>query len=219
MVTLASMRIDLPVPQGLDRPAQVGDMIRSYDFCGRTDCYMEGLVTKVHEGLIHANTTAIRFGELGELAITLGDNDTFRTPELGLMLADKDFRRIIVLQTKTPAAACPRCYGWTSCGGMSQFSKGKAGCQCQIKVTNPGCFTQHIKLTPNSKALFTSLWEDKGNWAGQPLFQPKDPQKAKGNLCDLKRKGLVTAFVSDGCTFIDFTKAGEAYAKSIGLGD
>jgi hypothetical protein len=28
------------------------------------------------------------------------------------------------------AAACPRCGGWTSFGGMSQHSKGPSGCKC-----------------------------------------------------------------------------------------
>jgi len=39
--------------------------------------------------------------------------------------------------TKIPAAACPRCGGWTSCGGMSQhrFSDvrviDRTGCNCR----------------------------------------------------------------------------------------
>jgi len=39
-------------------------------------------------------------------------------------------------ETKTPAAACPRCGGWTGFGGMSQHSQstipvmGRLGCSC-----------------------------------------------------------------------------------------
>lgn len=38
--------------------------------------------------------------------------------------------------SKTPAAACPRCGGWTKCGGMSQHAEavkpvmGRTGCTC-----------------------------------------------------------------------------------------
>lgn len=40
------------------------------------------------------------------------------------------------LLSETPAAACPRCGGWTAHGGMSQHSKseepvlGRTGCTC-----------------------------------------------------------------------------------------
>jgi hypothetical protein len=42
--------------------------------------------------------------------------------------------------TTIPAAACSRCGGWTSFGGMSQYSKsstpvlGRTGCTCTISV-------------------------------------------------------------------------------------
>lgn len=29
-----------------------------------------------------------------------------------------------------PAAACPRCWGWTPMGGMSQHANGPQGCTC-----------------------------------------------------------------------------------------
>lgn len=38
--------------------------------------------------------------------------------------------------SSVPAAACPRCGGWTSSGGMSQYAKsstpvlGRTGCSC-----------------------------------------------------------------------------------------
>jgi hypothetical protein len=32
------------------------------------------------------------------------------------------------------AAACPRCYGWTGCGGMSQFRDSAFGCICTNDV-------------------------------------------------------------------------------------
>lgn len=35
-----------------------------------------------------------------------------------------------VYHVETPAAACPRCAGWTSMGGMSQHADGPRGCHC-----------------------------------------------------------------------------------------
>lgn len=44
----------------------------------------------------------------------------------------------------TPAAACPRCGGWTSSGGMSQYRNstvpvhGRTGCTCTgLKIETP----------------------------------------------------------------------------------
>lgn len=45
------------------------------------------------------------------------------------------------IASQVPAAACPRCGGWTSFGGMSQYSKsvvevlGRKGCICYVGAT------------------------------------------------------------------------------------
>jgi len=35
------------------RDLKVGDTIRSYDFMGHTDCYMEGTITEIKDGLYY----------------------------------------------------------------------------------------------------------------------------------------------------------------------
>jgi hypothetical protein len=65
-------------------------------------------------------------------------------------------------------------------------------------------------LTPASLALFIALAEDSGNWSGTPCWgvnvggSPED----NGNLTDLKTKGLVTTFDSDGFDYVQFTALG-----------
>lgn len=71
-----------------------------------------------------------------------------------------------------------------------------------------------ITLTPASLALFLAYAKDAKNWNGTPLVggnvgaSPAD----KGNLTDLKTKGLVETFRDDGCTWLEFTDAGKALA-------
>lgn len=42
-------------------------------------------------------------------------------------------------------------------------------------------------------------------------------KEERGNLTQLKRAGLITTFVDEGNTWIDFTDAGKAYAKENGV--
>lgn len=53
----------------------------------------------------------------------------------------KNTKTVNDLSSKVPAAACPRCGGWTSFGGCSQHSNsivpvmGRTGCTCQMSAT------------------------------------------------------------------------------------
>jgi hypothetical protein len=75
-----------------------------------------------------------------------------------------------------------------------------------------------MNLTKESKELFTELAEDADNWSGTPLYERTDAA-SKGNLTDLKKKGLITTHSDDGCndgdpcTWVSFTEAGTAYAN------
>ena len=42
-------------------------------------------------------------------------------------------------------------------------------------------------------------------------------QAQKGNLSDLKKAGLLTTTLDDGCTWVDFTDAGIEYAVQNGI--
>jgi hypothetical protein len=78
-------------------------------------------------------------GEIGDwpmisVAMDTGKRDGF----YGDGDADDEIVRV---EDAVPAAACPRCGGWTNCGGMAQFSKattpqhGRVGCTCNAAVT------------------------------------------------------------------------------------
>lgn len=74
-------------------------------------------------------------------------------------------------------------------------------------------------LTPASEALFLELARDAGNWGGTPLLDGNVSTDAasRGNLTDLKVKGLITTFRDEGCTWVDFTRAGKQLAASHGI--
>lgn len=65
-------------------------------------------------------------------------------------------------------------------------------------------------LTPDSLELFLALAEDAGNWSGEPLFGGNFSvsQADKGNLTDLKVKGLVRTTNDGRDVFVQFTDAG-----------
>lgn len=72
-----------------------GKKIRSYDFMNLTDCFMEGVVEKVENGMIYAKTT--RFVRQGiDRQIRKGFEE-FRTPEIGNCFLDEgaSFQRIV----------------------------------------------------------------------------------------------------------------------------
>lgn len=76
-----------------------------------------------------------------------------------------------------------------------------------------------IDLTPASLALFTAYAKDAGNWNGTPLIGGNVPEskEARGNLTDLKKKGLITTFHDEGCDWLSFTEAGIAFALTLGI--
>lgn len=72
-----------------------------------------------------------------------------------------------------------------------------------------------IELTAASLNLFKDLAEDASNWNGTPLLDITSAQR--GNLTDLKKNGLVETFKDEGCDWVSFTDAGEAFAAELGI--
>lgn len=71
-------------------------------------------------------------------------------------------------------------------------------------------------LTEQSLALFLAYAKDAGNWSGTP---PVDGNVAgtaegRGNLTQMKRRGLITTFRYDGGAWVDFTPDGRALAAA-----
>lgn len=78
-----------------------------------------------------------------------------------------------------------------------------------------------MNITEGTKAFFTDLVVDSGNWSGQPLFggNTADGPAEKGHLTHLKKLGLVTTDLDEGCTWVCFTAKATEYATEIGLGE
>lgn len=78
-----------------------------------------------------------------------------------------------------------------------------------------------MNITETSKTLFLAYARDAGNWSGQPLVGGNvsvgGSKEERGNLTQLKRAKLITTFVDDGCTWIQFTDAGKAFASENGV--
>jgi len=74
-------------------------------------------------------------------------------------------------------------------------------------------------LTPASHEAFMAYAKDADNWGGNPLVGGNvgGGREERGNLTDLKRKGLIETFEDDRCTFVHFTQAGRAYAEANGV--
>ena len=74
-----------------------------------------------------------------------------------------------------------------------------------------------IVLSQESKALFEEMAQEAQNWNGTPLL-PVLSRAQKGNLTDLKRKGLVfTEDDGDGFQWVFFTSAGKNVAHELGI--
>lgn len=73
-------------------------------------------------------------------------------------------------------------------------------------------------LTPASEKLFVDLAKDSGNWSGNPMLDGnvRTNNALKGNVADLKKKGLIRTFADEGCTFVQFTDEGKALAERLG---
>jgi len=76
-------------------------------------------------------------------------------------------------------------------------------------------------LAENAKQLFVMYVNDAGNWSGEPLVGGNvsllGSKEDRGLLTHLKRAGLVTTFVDEGNSWIQFTDAGKAFAAELGL--
>jgi hypothetical protein len=73
-------------------------------------------------------------------------------------------------------------------------------------------------FTAASAKLFRDIVTDLPNWTGvTPCFN-HITSALRGNLTDLKKRGLVTTFRSDGDEWIELTAAGEKHAHALGLG-
>lgn len=70
-------------------------------------------------------------------------------------------------------------------------------------------------MRDGSHNLFMAFARDAGNWNGQPMVDITREQR--GNLTDLKKQGLLTTFVSDGITWVDFTDLGVQHAANHGV--
>jgi hypothetical protein len=71
----------------------VNDVIKSFDFPGRTDCYIVGQVTSVKDGLIIAKVIrSVSEGKDYNFPVT-----EFSTYEQGLGMFDDSFNRVVVL--------------------------------------------------------------------------------------------------------------------------
>ena len=70
-------------------------------------------------------------------------------------------------------------------------------------------------LTADSHKLFMSLAYWAPHWNGQPIIDisPAD----RGNLTDLKRKGLIITVTDEGATHAIFTEAGIEYGVAHGI--
>lgn len=77
----------------------------------------------------------------------------------------------------------------------------------------------NIELTEASKKLFIDYAADACNWGGTPLVGGNvgGSKEDRGNLTDLKKKGLLSTFKSDNLDWVSFTEKGIAYAKELGI--
>jgi len=78
---------------------------------------------------------------------------------------------------------------------------------------------QTIDLTRHSLDLFVMMWLDAPNWSGTPLIGGNFDitKEERGNLTDLKRRGLVTTSRSGSETWVHFTDKGVTFAESLEL--
>lgn len=79
---------------------------------------------------------------------------------------------------------------------------------------------KNMKLTEATLETFKIYAEDAANWSGTPwvsIGNINPTKEMRGNLSDLVKKGLVTITGSGDDTYIDFTEAGEEFAKSLGI--
>lgn len=105
-----------------DRPTlKIGDKVQ-YDFMGKVGD--TGTVIKVTPKRLHTG------GSTAHIRVRWDSNGHEGTVE------ERSLKLMTAAPQPTPVAACPHCGGWTSYGGMSQYSKskepveGRTGCSC-----------------------------------------------------------------------------------------
>ena len=69
------------------------------------------------------------------------------------------------------------------------------------------------EMTDATLKLFKGLVESSSSWNGEPLFE--GTKEDRGNLTDLKKRGLVETFTDDGCLWVSFTEAGAEKAVEL----
>lgn len=74
-------------------------------------------------------------------------------------------------------------------------------------------------ITETSLKVFLNYAKDAPNWGGSPLAGGNvgGSREERGNLTQLKKAGLITTFVDEGNTWINFTVAGRALAHRYGI--
>ena len=74
-------------------------------------------------------------------------------------------------------------------------------------------------LTNESDKFFRELAEDAVNWNGSPLLDGnvRTNKALRGNVTDLKKKGLITTELDEGNTWVYFTDKGRELAEDLGI--
>lgn len=75
------------------------------------------------------------------------------------------------------------------------------------------------ELTPATLDLFIRFAKDADNWNGMPLVGGNVSMTLadRGNMTDLKQKGLVITFKEEGNLWLEFTDAGKELALMHGI--
>jgi|LakMenE18May11ns_1017448.scaffolds.fasta_scaffold7068913_1 hypothetical protein len=74
-------------------------------------------------------------------------------------------------------------------------------------------------ITETSLKVFLAYAADAGNWNGTPLVGGNvgGGKEERGNLTQLKQKGLIETFKDEGLVWVKFTDAGKALALEHGV--
>jgi hypothetical protein len=73
------------------------------------------------------------------------------------------------------------------------------------------------EMTAETWDLFKDIVGDMGNWSGTPPCYNHITAARRGNLADLKKRGLVSTFESDGEEWISVEAPGLSLARELGL--
>lgn len=73
-----------------------GNIIKAFDFPGRTDCFFLGKILKIKDMMIEAKLLMV-VSEGRDISDKYADTEVFRTPMMGCSFMDDKFERIVVL--------------------------------------------------------------------------------------------------------------------------